>query len=94
MLTALKGPALIVAGVIVLAIVAAVTVLSWHGTLSGSDALTIFVSVLTAVTGTAGAVTAAHVLTVSANSSQSGPSTNPVVPPTAPTGSTEPMTTV
>jgi hypothetical protein len=57
MLTSLKGAALWVAGGVVLALIGAVTYLTQNGNIAGSDALVIFVSVLTGVTG----ITTAHV---------------------------------
>jgi hypothetical protein len=50
-LTSLKGAALWVAGGIVLALIGAVTYLTQNGNIAGADALVIYVSVLTGVTG-------------------------------------------
>lgn len=57
MLSALKGGSLWAALVILLAVIGAVTYLTSAGFVSGSDALTVIVVILTAVTG----VTSAHV---------------------------------
>lgn len=57
MLTTLKGSALVVMGVLVLAIIGAVTYLAQAATLTGSDALTVYTLVLTGVVG----VGSAHV---------------------------------
>jgi hypothetical protein len=56
-LTTLKGGALYVAGAVVLALIGAVTFLAQNGNITGADALVIYVSVLTGVTG----ITTAHV---------------------------------
>lgn len=94
MLDTLKGPALYVAGAVIIAIVGAVTALAWNGNLSGSDALVVFTGILTAVTGVGAVAATSHAVNTATAQSQSGQALTTVTPPPAPTGSTEPTQVV
>lgn len=89
MLTALKGGALYVAGGVVLALIGAVTYLTQNGNIAGSDALVIYVSILTGVTG----ITTAHVtgnqVASALNTAPPVQSTTAVPAPVAAANSTE-----
>ena len=86
MLTTLKGAALWVAGGIVLALIGAVTYLTQNGNIAGADALVIYVSILTGVTG----ITTAHVTgqQVTAALNTPPPVTAPVPAPSSGTAPT------
>lgn len=77
MLTSLKGSALWVAALIVIAVLAAVTVLAYHGTLSGDLWVAIVTPIITGVTG----VASAHVAgtQIGAALQTPPPTTNPPV---------------
>lgn len=75
MLDTLKGPALWAAGIIVLAVVGAVTYLASQGTMSGSDVMSVVILILTGVVG----ITSAHVASQSAITAVQTPA--PLPPP-------------
>jgi hypothetical protein len=87
-LTSLKGAALWVAGGIVLALIGAVTYLTQNGNIAGSDALVIYVSILTGVTG----ITTAHVTgqQVTAALNTPPPGTVPIAAPAGAAADTTP----
>jgi hypothetical protein len=80
MFTALKGGSLWAALVVLLAIIGSVTYLASSGYISGSDALTVVIAILTAVTG----VTSAHVAGQTAAAAFNTPAPTSSPPPLPP----------
>jgi hypothetical protein len=76
MFTALKGGPLWSALAVLLAIIGSITYLASSGYISGSDALTVVIAILTAVTG----VTSAHVAGQTAAAAFNTPAPGPVLP--------------
>jgi hypothetical protein len=80
MLSALKGGPLWAALAVLLAVIGAVTYLAASGYVSGSDALTVIIAILTAVTG----VTSAHVAGQTAAAAFNTPAPTPPADPPPP----------